>query len=448
MPDPPVLPDSISQQLQGLLERERQHSHSPSIVAAVAQAGSLLWFGASGAAAPGTDPTPNTPYRIGSLTKIFTAALVLQLRDQRRLELDEPIQRYVSVPWTGDCTVRQLLSHTGGLPAEPTGPWWERAGGEHWPDVASLLGETLSNPVLHRGMFHYSNPGYAALGALVEHRCRLSWAEALQVNLLSPLRLAHTTATPPAGAAIGYAIHPWRQLARAEVIPDYGVLAPAGQLWSTVSDLLSFASFLSGDDERVLSLASRREMLEPAAPPSGAGWRSSYGLGIQIRRREGALYRGHTGSVPGFLATMWIADPPRDGLVAIVMANATAGPAVDEVAASCLELVRTSLSAAPPPEEYAENIDDRWLGVWYWDTLPFALQVDGAGPVHLKPLGPQGREGHFRRYGDGTWRGIDGYFAGEVLQTLPPMENYPESIVIASARFFRAPMGHEFVSGR
>ncbi len=112
----------------------------------------------------GHEPGGDIQYRIGSLTKTFVAVLVMRLRNEGRLELADPLGKHLDAPQARGATVAQLLSHTSGLAAEADGPWWERTPGELRPELADIL-----RPAPHPAgrIFHYSNPGYALLGALV-----------------------------------------------------------------------------------------------------------------------------------------------------------------------------------------------------------------------------------------------------------------------------------------
>src|SRR5690606_23068785 len=151
---------------------------APSVVAAVVRGGRTVWTGArawSGEAVPDAD----TQYRIGSITKTFTAVLVLRLRDEGVLDLGDPLEKHLPGTGVGEATIAQLLAHAGGLAAETPGPWWERTPGSLRPELADVLGERpLVHPVGRR--FHYSNPGYALLGALIEKVRGASWEDVLR----------------------------------------------------------------------------------------------------------------------------------------------------------------------------------------------------------------------------------------------------------------------------
>src|SRR2546430_7600061 len=110
---------------------EQADSRAPSLIAAVVRGSEILWTGARGRV-DGERPTVDTQYRIGSITKTFVAVLVMQLRDEGRLDLNDPLDKHVPGTSLGHLTIAQLLAHTGGLTSESPGVWWERAEGADW----------------------------------------------------------------------------------------------------------------------------------------------------------------------------------------------------------------------------------------------------------------------------------------------------------------------------
>jgi CubicO group peptidase (beta-lactamase class C family) len=394
---------------------------APSLVAAVVRDGRAVWHGARSSAA-GPAPDGNVQYRIGSITKTFTAVLVLRLRDEGLLDLADPVEKHLPGTGVGEVTVAELLAHTGGLAAESPGPWWERTPGTLRPDLADVLGE---RPLLHPAgrRFHYSNPGYTVLGALVEKVRGVPWAEALRREVLEPLGLRRTGVRPRAPYADGWAVHPWADVLLPEPVADLGRMAPAGQLWSTTADLARFAVFLVRGDERVLGAESLREMRTPAAPSGtaelAAGY--AYGLGLELRHQAGRALVGHSGSLPGFLAALVIGE--EDDVAAVVLANCTSGPLLVSVGADLVRIVAEAEPRIPAPWRPLPEADPAVLelvGQWYWGTHALGLRVTADGLLALGPLSGAGtaRGSRFRAAGDGTWTGLEGYYAGEALRAV------------------------------
>ncbi|KPI07760.1 beta-lactamase [Actinobacteria bacterium OK074] len=413
---------------------------APSLVAAVVRGGEVVWRGARGSV-DGQVPDEDVQYRIGSITKTFTAVLVLRLRDEGVLDLGDPLEKHLPGTGAGEATVAELLAHTGGLAAESPAPWWERTPGSLRPALADVLGEQpLPHPVGRR--YHYSNPGYTVLGALVERLRGAPWEEVLRREVLEPLGLHRTSGAPRAPHAGGWAVHPWADVMLPEPVEDLGLMAPAGQLWSTTGDLARFAVFLARGDERVLSAESVREMRTPAAPVEAtdvvAGF--SYGLGMQLQRRDGRLLVGHSGSLPGFLANLTI--DVEDDVAAVVLANCTSGPPVFALGADLVRIVAEAEPCIPQPWRPLPDVDRDALeltGQWYWGTNAFVLRLTADGGASLGPLGGPGRRSRLRANGDGTWTGLDGYYAGELLKAVRRPDGSVSHLDLGSFVFTRQP---------
>ncbi|MBA8977332.1 serine hydrolase [Streptomyces sp. SID7804] len=417
---------------------------APSLVAAVVRDGRTVWTGAR-TCVEGHAPDEDVQYRIGSITKTFTAVLVLRLRDEGILALSDPLEKHLPGTGVGEATVAELLAHSGGLAAETPGPWWERTPGSLRPELSDVLGE---RPLVHPAgrRFHYSNPGYALLGALVEKLRGAPWEDVLRRDVLEPLDLRRTSVRPQAPHAGGWAVHPWADVMVPEPLEDLGRMAPAGQLWSTAGDLARFAAFLVQGDERVLSAESLREMRTPAAPVEAADVASgyAYGLGMELRHQDGRALVGHTGSLPGFLACLTIGL--SDDVSAVVLANCTSGPAPFTVAADLVRIVAEAEPRVPAPWRPLREADPAVLelvGQWYWGTYAFALRFSADGLLSLEPLSGNGRRSRFRAAGEGVWVGLEGYYAGEFLKPVRRPDGTVSHLDLGSFVFTRQPYDQE-----
>ncbi|MGW1835521.1 serine hydrolase domain-containing protein [Streptomyces sp. NPDC002067] len=422
-----LLPETRRELTYRLAAAQRE-GRAPSVVGAVVRGDRTVWSGVRAAEPPASYGT--VQYRIGSLTKMFVAVLVLRLRDEGKLRLDDPLGRHLDRTEAPGATVGELLAHSSGLAAEPRGPWWERTAGTLRPELADLFGGHPQR-LPAGGRHHYSNLGYALLGALVERlRGGRPWDEVLRDEVLVPLGMTETAVRPREPYVRGWAVHPWADVLLPEPAHDTGLMGPAGQLWSTVDDLCRWATFLLRGDERVLSAASFAEMRVPAVPPEGDDWDAGYGLGLQLARTGprtvpgGApgrrLLVGHNGSMPGFLAALWC-DPDQD-LAAITLANCTHGPSISGIATGLLETVADREPRIPEPwRPLSGPLDEELLaltGPWYWGAKPFVLRLREARWLELTPLSGTGRASRFHVKPDGTWTGLDGYYAGETLRVV------------------------------
>ncbi|MFI0738072.1 serine hydrolase domain-containing protein [Streptomyces sp. NPDC021100] len=417
---------------------------APSLVAALVRDGRPVWAAGRGTV-DGCDPDPEaTQYRIGSITKALIAVLVLRLRDEGLLDLGDPLGRHLDTPAGGEATVAQLLAHGSGLAAESRGPWWERTDGELRPTPEDLFGE---RPQRHRAgeLYHYSNTGYALLGALVEKLRGEPWYPVLRREVLLPLGMERTTYGPEAPHAEGWAVHPWADVVLPEPAAETGLMAPAGQLWSTAADLGRFAAFLMEGDERVLSAATLAEMRRPAAEPQNADWSASYGLGLQLIRMDGRVLVGHAGSMPGFVGA--VLASPEEGVAAATLANQTSMPEVVSLAA---RLVLTTAETEPRiPEPWRPDADPdlallELTGPWYWGPRAMALRLGPGRTLDLAPLAGGGvRASRFRPEEDGTWTGLDHYFTGETLRVVRRADGTVSHLDIGSFVFTREPYAPE-----
>lgn len=402
---------STERRLLACVAGAQRANRLPSLLCGVVRDGSLVWSAARGAV---EEPHDDVQYRLGSITKPITAVAVLRLRDEGLLSLDDPLERHLPGTPFGDRTVGQLLAHGAGLRSESPGVWWERAEGVPWESLSSSLA-TSDVPHAPGRRFHYSNLGYGALGELVARLRGRQWADVVRDEILLPLGMTRTTPRPSGRAATGYAVHPWADVLLPEPEHDAVAMAPAGQLWATLADLARFAAFLLGDTGQVLSAQTLEEMTFPSGvDPSAKGW-SSYGLGLQVVRAGEQTLVGHGGSMPGFLASVFV-DRAQD-LGTVVLCNATSG--LDGALLTDLHTVVREAEPALGAVWSAGPADPEALslaGVWYWGTYSYGLRLRADGMLELIGLLGAGRASRFRSAGDGSWVGLDGYHAGEVLR--------------------------------
>lgn len=402
---------STERRLLACVAGAQRSSRLPSLLCGVVRGGTLVWSAARGAV---QEPHDDVQYRLGSITKPITAIAVLRLRDEGLLSLDDALEQHLPGTPFGDRTVGQLLAHGAGLRSESPGLWWERAEGLPWESLSSSLGPS-DVPHAAGRRFHYSNLGYGVLGELVARLRGRSWAEVVRDEVLLPLGMTRTTPRPSGRAATGYAVHPWADVLLPEPEHDAVAMAPAGQLWATLADLGRFAAFLLGDTGEVLSAATLEEMALPSGvDPTAKGW-SSYGLGLQVVRAGEQTLVGHGGSMPGFLASVFV-DRSQD-LGTVVLCNATSG--LDGALLTDLHAVVREAEPALGPVWRAGAADPEALslvGVWYWGTYSYGLRLRADGMLELIGLLGAGRASRFRSVGDGSWVGLDGYHAGEVLR--------------------------------
>ncbi len=410
-------------------------SRQPSLVAAVVRDGAVVWAAVRGTETGGPSPGPDLQYRIGSVTKPVTAVTVLQCRDEGVLDLDAGVGDYVPGAPFGDTSLRRLLAHSGGLPAEPAGPWWER---HDDADLADLFQRTAAQTRLETqaGAMHYSNLGYALLGAAVAAVRGEPWADVVTRRVLRPLGMDRTSYAPEPPHAQGWSVHPHTGRLHPEPHTDTGRMAPAGQLWSTCTDLARLAGLWTGGETEVLSPTSVREMTTGRSAQPG-DMTGAYGLGLRVEPAGSGVRVGHSGSMPGFLAGL--AAEPATGLAAVALSNGTAG-GTTTLPGRLLDQVLADEPAPTPvwrPEPVVEGADEV-LGPWYWGNTPFSLVVR-AGRLRLE--GPNAsRSSRFVAEGTDRWRGLDAYFADETLTLVRDSVGRVQRLELASYVLTRTPV--------
>src|SRR5439155_25451048 len=211
---------------------------------------------------------------------------------------------------------------------------------------------------------------------------------------------------------------------------------------STTGDSARFAVCLAQGDDRVLRAETVGEMRTPAAAAEAADVVDgvTYGLGLQIQHRDGRLLVGHSGSLPGFLANLTLSV--EDAVAAVVLANCTSGPLLSTVGADLVRIVAEAEPRFPEPWRPLAEVDAAALelvGQWYWGTHGFALRLTGDALASLEPLSGNGRRSRFRTNGDGTWTGLEGYFAGELLKAVRRPDGSVDHLDLGSFVFTRQP---------
>ena len=203
-------------------------------------------------------------------------------------------------------------------------------------------------------------------------------------------------------------MHPWADVVLAEPEHHAGVMAAAGQLWATLTDLGRFAAFLLGDTADVLAPATLEEMTVPAGVDClGAPDWSAYGLGLQVLRVDGRTLVGHGGSMPGFLAGVFVDREEQTG--AVSLANTTTG--VDPLVFGLLADLRAAEPRIVEPWTPSPSpVPLERLGSGSGAPAPYALRAVGAGCCTWGRC-PAGRAGQPVRPRDGT---LDG--AGRLLR--------------------------------
>jgi CubicO group peptidase (beta-lactamase class C family) len=403
-----------------MAQQTQRDARIPALAVALHRTDRPLWTYAVGA-------EPDAQFRIGSITKTFTAVLMLQCRDEGLLDLDDPVGRHLDLPAHGELTLRRLLSHTAGLQREPFGDVWDTL---RVPGQDELLADLARvERVLPAGRrYHYSNLGLALLGYLVGRLRGGTWAEVLADRILAPLALTGTTVLPTERATVGYLVDAYTDHARPEPPVDFGPVGPAAQLWGTAADLARWAAFLADPAAvdpagTVLAPATLDEMRWPHTVTDESLWSAGFGLGlIVVPQGDRVVHVGHDGAMPGFLAAAYGrrgAGTPPALAAAALGSSGTATP--------LLELPHALLAAAvaddpgeiapwrpgPPAPEHLRSVLGRWWGEGFEYVFSYrdgALRARGAADPSGRPPSV------FEELGPDLLRTVSGREAGELLR--------------------------------
>ena len=432
--------DTLRAELDRLAATAQSEERQPSLSACVFRDGVPVWTHAAGVADvdAAVDATPDTQYRIGSITKTFTAVLVMQLRDAGALSLDDPLTKHIPESPHAP-TIRRLLSHTSGLQREPPGEIWESLQPPTREELVAQLGD--AEQVLAPGFgWHYSNLAFALLGEVVARHHGRDWFEVLEERVLQPLGLAET-ALEPTRAARGYFVEPFTDAVRVEPDVEGHGTAAIGHLWSTARDLAGWGAFIAQPDESVLASATLDEMALVETMVDQGRWSLGWGLGLELYRSGERVFAGHGGAMPGFLAGLVVARKERIG--AAVLTNSGAGPKPEALA---LALANAAADAWPvPPEpwqpgEAAPPEVAELLGPWWTEGYELQLRWRAERLEAVLLAGPPGRNvSGFQQEGEGVYRCVEGRERGELLRVVRGAAGEVEKLYFATYAVRREP---------
>jgi CubicO group peptidase (beta-lactamase class C family) len=269
--------------------------------------------------------TPSTKFRLGSITKQFTAASILLLEERGRLKLEDPIKSYLpDAPASWDrITIFNLLTHTSGIPNFTSLPEYQSLKLADTPltkTIAAFRDKPLDFPSGEK--MSYSNSGYLVLGYVIEKVTGGSYEQFVRDNIFTPLGMKDSgydrNSAVIAHRAAGYAPSPKGPINAGYI--DMSIPHAAGALYSTTEDLLRWEQGLFGG--KLLSPASLQKMLTP--------FKNDYAFGVVVQTTEGRKEVQHAGGIEGF--NTFLTYFPDDKLTVVVLANIN-GPAPGAIAA-------------------------------------------------------------------------------------------------------------------
>jgi len=282
-------------------------------------------------AATGVSATPDSLFQIGSITKVWTATMIMQLVEEGRLSLDATVAQVLPGARLGgpgaeaEVTVQHLLTHTSGIDGDifadtGRGSGCVRRYTEGLAEAAQVFPPGAA--------YSYCNSGFVLLGRIIEVLDSRGWDESLRERLIRPLGLTRTVTLPEEAivhrVATGHREHPHQD----QPVSVWGLprsVGPAGLITASASDVLTFARMhldggVTADGTRLLSPASVEAMQPPRVEMPGLGERAdAVGLTWRLNRWDGATIIGHDGGTIGQSA--FLRADPRSGVAACLLTN-------------------------------------------------------------------------------------------------------------------------------
>lgn len=324
------LPPNL-EEIGRVLQTEMQAQHIPGAAIAVVKESGVIYAKGFGVESSESDRpiTPDTLFRIASLTKMFTAAAVVSLKEEGKIGLDQPVGKYVQglSPKIGALTLHQLLTHTSGLSDD------QSIDGAHDEGELGRRMRGLDDDVafLPAGKyFSYSGLGYQLVGLAIEAASGKNYADYVSEKIFQPLGMTRTTFRPT--IAMTYPLAQGHQkatdgfLAVVRPYPDNAGRWPSTAIMSSVSDLARFAiAFMADgklDGTQVVLSTVTKQLPLPYVDAPGMGEGAHYGYGQAIQNYRGVRVILHSGSTPGFGSSIWMM--PEQKVAIVILGNLTA----------------------------------------------------------------------------------------------------------------------------
>jgi CubicO group peptidase (beta-lactamase class C family) len=413
----------------------------PSLSCAVFRGGEQVWAEAIGLAdvEQQVEAAVDHRYAIASITKTFTASAVMQLRDEGKLDLEDPLSKHLPEAAHGTPTIRRLLSHASGLQREPPGNVWETLEFPGERELLERLGEA-EQVLAPSTAWHYSNLAYALLGHVVARITGTPFHDHVRERFHEPLGLANTTWGPSDPAALPYAVEPYSDAVRREPVLDLGGKGGESGLYSTVGDLCRWGAFLCDPDESVLAPASVDEMhgLQIMAEPD---WTLGWGLGIELWRRGDRIFGGHTGGFPGFLSMLVYSRREKIGAVILTNSGSWLKPmdAGLRLLEAALEELAPEADAWAPEDEPPGEIEPL-LGRWWSEGREFVFSWRrGKLEARVAAAPPEREPAVFEPEGEDRYRTVSGMERGELLRVVRGDDSEVTRLYWATYPFTRTP---------
>ncbi len=311
-----------------------------------------------------TPADQDTVYRIGSITKQFTGLMFLQLVEQGKVSLSDPVEKYFPeinkvqgrLPNAPPITLIQLGTMTSGLDREPADlPTYLKGPVSDWEKVLISALPHTKYAYEPDTRFFYSNIGYAILGATLSRVAGMTYPQYVQQKIFAPLEMTHSVFEP--NAAIRQHLSKGYEVSRDGSIDSStpqsehdgrGYKVPNGAMYTTVGDLARFVSFELGESSANLLKKESQTDNYNRVNSSNGNLSSGYGVGFQLTRRGEHVFLGHGGSVAGYRAEAHVDRESQTGV--IILRNVGGGKF--DLSGLCFKSLEELAQARPRKKSY------------------------------------------------------------------------------------------------
>jgi CubicO group peptidase (beta-lactamase class C family)/D-alanyl-D-alanine dipeptidase len=346
----------VAAKLEALIRREMEQKQLPAFSIALVDGTGIVWAQGFGYQDPDRKipATAHTVYRVGSVSKLFTDIAIMQMVEAGKINLDAPISQYLPDfhprnPYNEPITLRQLMSHRSGLLREPpVGNYFDPTE----PSLEATVRSMNSTELVYRPGTHtkYSNAGIAVVGYTLQELNHKPFPEYLKATVLTPLGMRESAFTPDPDLLKNLAkAYMWSYDGLNFPAPTFQLgLAPAGCMYSTITDLAQFLTALfnggRGSQAQVLKPETLQQMWTPQF--AKAGEKTGFGIGFHIAQLDGHRLIGHGGAIYGFATE--VAGLPDDKLGVVTVTTEDASNAVaNAVAKQALQWMLASRAGKP-----------------------------------------------------------------------------------------------------
>ncbi|MBV8052140.1 MAG: serine hydrolase [Acidobacteriaceae bacterium] len=369
---------SVAAAIEPMIRFEMETKQLPAFSIALVEGNDVVWAQGFGYQDPENKipATAHTVYRVGSVSKLFTDIAIMQMVESGKINLDAPVSQYISDfhpknPFDKPITLRELMSHRSGLLREPpVGNYFDPTE----PSLEATVGSMNSTELVYPPGTHtkYSNAGIAVVGYALQQMNHEAFPDYLKRAVLVPMGMSESAFSPEPALIRNLAkAYMWSYDGLKFPAPTFELgLAPAGCMYSTVTDLAQFLMVLFNGGQAAKAQVLKRETLEQMWVPqfSGPAAKKGYGLGFAISELDGHRVVGHGGAIYGFATEVVGMPDEKLGVVTVTTMDAS-NAVVNAVARQALEAMLakragkalpTFEATQPVPIELARKLAGRY----------------------------------------------------------------------------------------